>query len=690
MAATNVQAFSGDVEISSILKVGGQPVQPQRRWDIDLTAQETDKFYPIALEHGTVPTFSTYFPVNFKVVGIDFGGDNDYNESTLIGYARGGGYSDHEGFCKVHYRRFLDNERRYQGIYEGSQTGYNVIVIYMRGGYTYSLYTDADDVIVNISAFTRGNATFAIKNQSGDDVAGTSANIIELQNIADSSATEQTQTTGGFTVSGNVGIGLSNPSYKLDVNGTLHAGVSYFDGIHVGGSTSRGITQITGQYGSVSTLGSGTGSYAGYAIRDDWVFMSDGPALCGIFNDTDNGWGIICRQNASTEVYYNGSSKMQTTNDGIHVSGRMEANYMYVDDYIYHNGDTNTFLGFDANDNFIVYTNNSRRININSGGQVGINNSAPNVPLRVSGGNNPAFNSQHLHYISNYNINLTRQAEIYPTSYLPGYSPIAIYSDHAIGCQTYLFTHGGGLTGSDIRIKKDIVHIDDEAALDTLRLLQPKQYKYKDTFMRGEDPVWGFIAQEVANVLPYSVQMQTEYIPNIMEIVHVSDSNIITFSNLITSNLESNATSLRLKTFEGDEHYVDIVEIINDTSIRVDEDLTPYLRSLDETGNLVIETTTTVITPEEYNNLTDSEKAEYTEDSNTYVKTSNTYIGDQLFVYGQKVDNFHFLKKESIFTIATAALQEVDRHQQADKVRITNLETQLTSVLARLDALESA
>jgi len=48
-----------------------------------------------------------------------------------------------------------------------------------------------------------------------------------------------------------------------------------------------------------------------------------------------------------------------------------------------------------------------------------------------------------------------------------------------------------------------------------------------------------------------------------------------------------------------------------------------------------------------------------------------------------------FLKKESVFTVATAALQEVDRQQQADKVRIAELETQLTSVLARLTALEN-
>ena len=89
----------------------------------------------------------------------------------------------------------------------------------MRGGYTYSLYTDADDVIVNTSAYTNQTSTFAIKNQSGTDVSGTSTKINQLQNIADSNSTEQTQTTGNFVVNGSVGIGTNSPDRILDVHG---------------------------------------------------------------------------------------------------------------------------------------------------------------------------------------------------------------------------------------------------------------------------------------------------------------------------------------------------------------------------------------------------------------------------------------------------------------------------------------
>jgi hypothetical protein len=61
------------------------------------------------------------------------------------------------------------------------------------------------------------------------------------------------------------------------------------------------------------------------------------------------------------------------------------------------------------------------------------------------------------------------------------------------------------------------------------------------------------------------------------------------------------------------------------------------------------------------------------------------------FLYGQYVDDFHKIDTEHIHNIATAALQEVDRQQQADKARIAELETTvanqqslITDILERL------
>ena len=49
----------------------------------------------------------------------------------------------------------------------------------------------------------------------------------------------------------------------------------------------------------------------------------------------------------------------------------------------------------------------------------------------------------------------------------------------------------------------------------------------------------------------------------------------------------------------------------------------------------------------------------------------------QMFVYGREVDDFHKLNKDAIFTVATAALQEVDKELQAEKTLRQLLETRL-------------
>ncbi len=51
---------------------------------------------------------------------------------------------------------------------------------------------------------------------------------------------------------------------------------------------------------------------------------------------------------------------------------------------------------------------------------------------------------------------------------------------------------------------------------------------------------------------------------------------------------------------------------------------------------------------------------------------------EMYFLYGQSVDDFHKIDNDHIHNIATAALQEVDRQQQADKARIAELEAKVS------------
>ena len=77
------------------------------------------------------------------------------------------------------------------------------------------------------------------------------------------------------------------------------------------GSASTYIDNVSGTYGTISVTGN-TGGYAGYAINDDWVFMSSGAGVAGIYNDTNNQWATIYRQAGDTELMWAGGEQAST------------------------------------------------------------------------------------------------------------------------------------------------------------------------------------------------------------------------------------------------------------------------------------------------------------------------------------------------------------------------------------------
>jgi hypothetical protein len=262
-------------------------------------------------------------------------------------------------------------------------------------------------------------------------------------------------------------------------------------------------------------------------------------------------------------------------------------------------------------------------------------------------------------------------------------------------------------SNSDRRIKENIIDIDDASALDIIRLMKPKRYDYIDKKGRGTaSRVWGFIAQEVKEILPNATGVISDFVPNIFEYANVLHSNIITFTDFNTSEL-LDSKILGLRDIYGAKKQATIVDIIDDTTIQVKEDLDIYTGSLDANGNPIHEFTTSYLSVEEYdaekhkgykpvnegyefasNVLTEEMFSELDEADQSncvphvvkYKIEEQVCPGDMLFVFGQKVDDFHTLRKDAIWAVGLSALQEVDRQVQVNQEKLIKLDEEVRSV----------
>jgi predicted acyltransferase (DUF342 family) len=190
-------------------------------------------------------------------------------------------------------------------------------------------------------------------------------------------------------------------------------------------------------------------------------------------------------------------------------------------------------------------------------------------------------------------------------------------------------------SSSDIRIKKDVVNIKNNYALDIIRHIEPKCYNYIDKNKFNDNPTWGFIAQDIEKILPYSTKKITDFIPNIYEYCTLIDTNKISLNNKSTKDFilnNENRITCRLYLYENENKIIKdiIIEKIIDDKIF-------------EINNVLIDTLN--------NNIT------------------------SIFVYGQKINDFYNLDKNSIFTMSVGAIKEIDN--------------ELKNIIDRLNILEN-
>lgn len=163
--------------------------------------------------------------------------------------------------------------------------------------------------------------------------------------------------------------------------------------------------------------------------------------------------------------------------------------------------------------------------------------------------------------------------------------------------------------------------------------LEPKTYEYIDKKLMGEETFYGFIAQHVKEVLPKAVEIVSEYVPNI----------------------------LKKCDCEGNKIYVSIPQ---DVPINTD------IKIIDK----------------------EDVECKIIEIGIDYIRIDKTLDVNSIFVYCYKVDDFHRMRKDYIYTVNVCATQILSRKIDEQKViidtqqqDINDLKNKLNSILAYLD-----
>jgi hypothetical protein len=196
-----------------------------------------------------------------------------------------------------------------------------------------------------------------------------------------------------------------------------------------------------------------------------------------------------------------------------------------------------------------------------------------------------------------------------------------------INSSNQVFVYGNGQVSavsfnatSDQRIKTNIIEISTSFALNALRNLKPVSFEYISKKIDSR-PNWGFIAQQVENVLDYTISKTTNFIPNIYE-------QVVTYGNSVVLNKK----------------------YVTDLSFG---DYPIKLQFIDQSNNTFYKTIEKIV------------------DNKTFTVTELFENNDSenlpLFLYGQEVNDFLTINKDSIFTITTSALQQVDKELQETK-----------------------
>ncbi len=454
--------------------------------------------------------------------------------------------------------------------------------------------------------------------------SGVSTITISSANIFGS----QVNVSSIFTT-GNVGIGCNAPSTRLDVSGKLK--VTYDGPANLVVTTTTGPPNPSEIYFSNGSLGAAVGMIS--TSRNFFIWQNSDR----LNMDINGNFGINCNA-PSTKLDVNGTGKF---NDSLLVSGNATLPT--------HTGGIAYFTGGYVSptagrlvfgDGLGWYYRFSTRssgtttdlVSIRDNGYVGMGITTPICPLDVRGS-------------VTYSVSTGYQMNVGGTAPYGGASEsLTIHSAGVVWSENKF------VASSDQRIKKDIVDIDDNEALYDLRLIEPKKYKYIDQISRGSNTYYGFIAQQISSVFNDAVQERTSFVPN--------------YFNTVSTTVETIENSSYITSFE----------ISNEFLSTINQQSTINVQFYDYQNKTINATVSTI-------------------SSNTFTAITNTnditMFSSTLLLYGSEVNDFLTLNKDYLFTLNFAATQQIDRIQQEHSSTIISMQSRLDEQQSTINYLLS-
>jgi len=238
---------------------------------------------------------------------------------------------------------------------------------------------------------------------------------------------------------------------------------------------------------------------------------------------------------------------------------------------------------------------------------VGIGTATANAKLEVASGTASTGAIQQYIHTNSTGITSTTTAS----------TDVCAIFNSSIWCKTKV------TVSSDIRIKNNINDINDDSALQKILNIQPKTYNYIDNIERGSNIIYGFIAQQIKEIIPEAITLTSEFIPNIYSLCS-NNSNTIIIPEIILSN--------------------------NNINININDEINIIDGDNYERNNYII-----------------------TNINSNQITINKNLNCSNCFVYGTKVNDFHTLNKEYIYTLNVCATQDLYKMIQEQKILIDNL-----------------